>query len=288
MLDKIEIPQSTYNKWNNISETTILEKNQEIYLIHSIGKVASKSIYEGLTSTINRPIYHLHYLSVDTLEAVYKWFAEKTSYKTHHAEIIDGYSVLNTFNKYKNYLNWKIITLIREPISWQISMLFEILDIAYPDITKDQLFNTELFYTLLRNCLFLNNENPFFDYSFYSNWWQSEFQNIFNFDVLQNSFDTSKGWEIYNIDNIDILVIQYEQLKKVSSMAFNEFGISQDFKLPFINITNEKKNGNIHYNHIQENFKLSEEKLLTFYNSRIITHFYNQDQIHSFINKWKL
>lgn len=288
MNDKmVEIPPIYYDNWNTQPTTQRLELNSTIFAVHSIGKVASKSIFAALKKSIDSPVYHLHYLNEASFNRMYTWFVSNTSYKSNHAEIMDGKSFRNLFLKHKDDLKWKIVTLIREPIAWQISYLFEITLIAMPQLIQGNKFNSKSFYKTIKNSLSNSIGTPIFNFSFYQNWWDSEFSSIFGFDILSKPFDKSKGWEIYNIGNVSTLVIQYEQLNNVFEQAFKEFGISKTISLPEINKTSEKPLGNFNHKKIINEFKLESSILNALYNERIVNHFYNQEQIDSFIRKWK-
>lgn len=282
----IEVPPIHYDNHDNNTEPLVLRFGSTIYAVHSIGKVASKSIFACLKNCITSPIYHLHYLNEDTLDRMYTWFVSNTTYTTNHAEIIDGEIFAKTLLKYTDDFHWKIITLIREPIAWQISMLFEIAQIAFPKVLQNNVFDQEAFKIIANDSFRSSIDSPILNISFYQKWWDTEFTSIFGIDVLKQPFNPDKGWEIYKNGKIEVLVIQYEQLNNVFNEATTEFELPQNIILPEINKTSNKLFGKCNHFEVINEFKLSDSIVNDLYKNRIVKHFYNQEQIDNFTHKW--
>lgn len=286
--NKIEIPPIYYNNWNPIKDSYFINKNDSIYIIHTIGKVASKSIFEALKNNLDTPIYHLHYLSSKLLDDMFNWFVINTTYKSNHAEIIDGRNFKHIYEKNKSNIKLKIITLIREPVSWQISMLTEIAQITYPEIVHKNKFNYSQFNKILNKSLINSPDSPILNLNFYLNWWNTEFASIFKYNILGMDFKPEKGWAIYEVKNISTLIIQYEQLNQVYKKAFKEFGLSDEIVLPQINKMTDKDLGDFDPVILKRKIKINKKVLSKIYKSNIITHFYNKNQIENYYANWTL
>lgn len=282
----IEIPPIQYDKKNNDNTPILLERGSIVYLVHSIGKVASKSICSALKQQIDSPIYHLHYLNETTLKRMKKWFKEETNYSTNMPALIDGRSISNLLKKHKHSLNWKIITLIREPISWQISMLFEITEQTFPFLISNNNFDNKYFFNEIKKSLNNSIGSVVLNNHFYQNWWEIEFNSVFDFNIIELPFNTDKGWEIYCKENIEVLVVQYEKLKKVYNEAFCAFGLSKEICLPELNKTSNKPLGVYKPERIINDFKFDDLLINRLYENKVVKHFYNQQQLAVFKQRW--
>ena len=244
----------------------LINNDKNIYLIYTMGKVGSAGIYKSLKKELPYSnIFHVHFLSKNWLDNILP-----NRNKLFHSNIKIGYDILN-FIKKNPKKRIKIITLVREPIMRSISDLFQNWQHLYDDIeTVDN--------QILQNRL----EEMNHDYTL--NWFDSEFLEYLDIDIYKHPFNKTKGFEIYNFDNIDILCIKLESLNTIGQIALHEF-LKMDIILESANKSADKK-GKEAYSYLNDNIKIKKEKLSELYNSKYVRHFYSNGEINYFIERW--
>lgn len=243
-----------------------LANDKNIYIIYSMGKVGSSTVFESLKS--KKPfsdIFHVHFLSSNSLENLIPQLPEEFH---HNIEI--GRKILS-FIKQRPNARIKIITLTREPIMRAISDLFENWKHLYNDIEQ-----------VPKSDLKTHIESQQHDYVL--EWFDTEFKEYLDFDIYANSFDKERGYGIYRHKNCDILCIKLERLSEVASSAFKDF-LGEDISLSTSN-SSEFKGGKDSYAFLKANVSISEDRLVKLYNSKYMRHFYTEEEIHQFTCRW--
>ena len=237
-----------------------------LILVYSMGKVGSTSIYTELKKKLPfADIFHVHFLSEywlrKKLPALDKYF---------HSNIDLGNEIINQINK-NPYKRIKIITLVREPIIRDISDLFENWRSVYENIDQIDI-----------QTLHKRIDESTHEYTL--TWFDTEFKNYTGFNIYEMPFNKEKGYEIYRLENADILCLKLEALREVGSKAIKEFlGVSVEISNR--NLSADKQGKNL-YMEIKRNYKASESKLSVVYNSLYMKHFYTEQEIKELINKW--
>ncbi len=244
----------------------ITYKNDNIYLIYTMGKVGSSSIYQSLKKEVPfADIYHIHHLSDYWLHEVLP-----KGHKKFLPNIAIGEDVLRFIKKNPNK-RFKVITLTREPVIRSISDLFQNWESVFENI--DDVAPEEL-----------KNHIESLDYKYAMNWFDSEFFRFLNIDIYQFPFDKDKGYEIYECDNIDVCCIKLEVLNQVGPKVLKEF-LGIDLNLFTANKSTDK-GGKDKYLHLKENVKIDNSVLDELYNSKYMQHFYSEQEIAKFREKW--
>jgi len=237
-----------------------------IILIYSMGKVGSTSIYFSLKKKLPvTDIFHVHFLSD-------YWLNEKLPRmnKYFHGNINHGKEILSHIRKNPGK-RIKIITLVREPISRDVSDFFQNWKSEYKNIEG---IKTEQILQAIE-------ENK---HEYTLNWFDTEFKNYLGFDVYKIPFDTEKGYKIYNLPNIDILCLKLEEINKTGHKALNEF-LGIQLSLLNKNTSLEKKGKEL-YLEVKKKYKASKSKLHELYSSNYVRHFYTEEEINTFKEKW--
>lgn len=238
-----------------------------IYVIYNMGKVGSTTLFSTLWEKLPHSLlHHVHFMSKNGLKKREDFYA--------NPDITKDDKALVQFIEKNSHKKLKIITLVREPVSRDISDLFQSLPIYFPDKSSSEITVNDL-----TNQIKINN----FEHTL--SWFDDEFLEYLNFDIYAQSFDPAKGYEIYKQDKLEILVIRLEDLSKCYHTALKEFtGI--DFpKLVNTNLTDEKDSAVLNKN-LKKEFKMGRHKLEEVYASKYVRHFYSQEEINSFFNKY--
>jgi hypothetical protein len=241
--------------------------HNHLFLVYTMGKVGSSTIYESLKTTLpTSKIYHTHFLSNHWLQNILPNLDSN-----YRSNIITGNKIRKILfqNPQKKIV---IITLVREPLSREISNIFQ---------NKAAIFNNKQ--DIETSLQYLNNSK---NYDYTLDWFDTEFKNFTNIDIYDFSFNHQKGFTIIEQHNFKVLCIQLEQLNHCYTKAFQEL---IDLEIPTLqkaNITNEKSTDKILNQQLRTTFSTSSMLLDKLYNSKYVLHFYTKNQINSFHKKW--
>jgi hypothetical protein len=263
-------------------------------IIYQMGKVGSKSVKKTLDSLdLDMPIYHSHLLTKERIAETEK--KRQKFFRTSRESYLKR-PWLNQFlrmqiDKGLNDKKWKIITLTRDPVARNLSTFFENLEVRstngndkfevesdYYDIhgltvnSDDVQVLMELFYERVKH----DSPLEFFD---------RELKEVFRVDVYKNEFPKSKGYQIYQNELADVLLIRLEDLGSCAPKAFKEFLGIENFFLKKENI-GAKKNYAELYKKFRETIHLPESYLDKFYKSKFMKHFYTDKEILCFRERW--
>ena len=107
--------------------------NKSAIVVYQMGKVGSTTVYYSLKKQLPlTPVFHVHCLSENTLKEQEKSYYKigKTPRDVKHLR--QGKFLNEQLNKFAN-INWKIVTLVREPIIREISIFFQQRDRNFPN-----------------------------------------------------------------------------------------------------------------------------------------------------------
>ncbi len=211
-------------------------------------------------------------------------------------------------NNYKNVKKIKIITAVREPISQNISGLFQrigtggdslskqfVLDNFTPEKNKIDNFYSEykeifiknnsnvqtLFDTMLNNTVY--QENTSYNFSIIQKFIPLFCENIL--DLLSHPFDQEKGYAIMKEGNIEVFVYQLEKLNSIVPELSAWVGVPFD-KLEKSNVGEDKWIGDS-YKQAQKHLKITQEYFDKCYNEPYVKHFYSPEDIEKFKERWR-
>ena len=258
-------------------------KSDKLIMVYQAGKVASKSIDKSLESlgyTSTAP----HSMGKNVLYQIFP------NYKDPYLRSIKKITkVLIKYAKRKTLLflykrrKMKIITVVREPISRNMSSYFQDIHIPLMHIAANHSMvnpkNTNI--SKLISEYFRN-----FNQNFGINWFDNELKKYFGVDAYKYEFNKEKGYDIIKKGNIEVLIIKYEKLGEVGEKCIGDFIGNSEFRIVNRNTSQEKW-----YSPVYENFK-KEIKFDDIYlddmlNNKYVKHFYTEEEILGFYNKYR-
>ena len=251
-------------------------------VIYSMGKVGSSTVYNSLQNAgLMHPIFHVHFMDWENLREVEPVLQQ--SQPTVPSHIVAGKGLRFFADRTWGLLRWKIITLVREPVSREISDFFE------------NLHRNEILLDLEGDCFIaeaskmLTDQLSKFDEEtdYACNWFDRELKAVFNMDVYSTPFDHEKGFATYHADHADILLIRLKDLTTHGRRALEEFLGVPDIQFEITN-TGTEKIGSKAYSHVKRNVRLPKEILKKIYASRYANHFYSANEINEFTHLWSL
>jgi hypothetical protein len=181
----------------------------------------------------------------------------------------------------------KIITLTREPISRAIADTFENVRWRDPRLLAEH-ERMDINSTLGQIRARLANFDEESDYV--CRWFDHELRSVFGLDVYEHDFDKERGYTtlIHEATRIPVMVIRMENLDAVMSDGLPSYlGLSEPIPILRANVGEGKWYGDA-YRQVVESLRLSHEVCERIYSSRYVRHFYTEDEIATFIQRWTL
>ena len=263
-------------------------------IIFQMGKVGSKSVKRSLEALdLDMAIYHSHLLTKARIRETEK--QRKKFFRTQRESYLKR-PWMNQFlriqiDKGLQGKKWKIVTLIRDPVARNVSTFFENLEIqsynqkefviasdyyniAACTIHSDEVQTlTELFFEKVRH------DSPL-------EFFERELKGVFGVDVFATEFPKAKGYQIFKDLCADVLLIRLEDLDRCASRAFKEFLGIENFRLVHENIATQKIYGSL-YSKFKEEIRFPGSYLDKFYDSKLMKHFYSEQERSFFRDKWQ-
>lgn len=263
--------------------------------VFQMGKVGSKTISASLKKNfeekqIQSPVYHNHILNnFDEIA--------KKLIKFQGLENIDisqkippelrrrGLGVIKRGREIRRmlsadpYLQWEVVSLVREPVGRNVGTFFQTLHYIFPNWIQDYR-NGLLTIKKLQEVLI---NTPRFNWA-PSHWFEEQLEPVFHIDVYATPFPKEQGFKIYESKRARLLLIRLEDLNRVVAQAMYDFFKIDNFELYNANIGENKEYGDI-YKEFKQHY-LPNEYVTKLYNTKLARHFYSQEELDNFKVKW--
>jgi hypothetical protein len=247
-------------------------KNDEIILVYTMGKVGSSTLVNSIRE-IGQLEIQPHSLVMNKRGTYFvkpdrKLFGIiRDTYKTTTLRIKT--SIWKMLTKKKSI---KVITLVREPISRNISAFFEQSHYITHNINElNEKEINDLFWK------YANHHAPL-------NWFDDEIKKVFNIDVYNKPLNKKK-FQRYKEKNVDLLVLRLEDLKSQENIIA-DFLSAPNFTLVNANVGDNKIYAD-KYRSFKKNLVVSSSYKDKMYNSKYMKHFYSEEEIQEFYEKYK-
>jgi hypothetical protein len=178
----------------------------------------------------------------------------------------------------------KIITMVREPVIKNLSLIFELL--GHFSLSRHFSFRLadvphgESFIHSVKEKMVSYTGAPMDSL----NWFDKELKDVFDIDVYSYPFDMEKGYSIIKKGNIEALVIKLERLNSLEQIIAEFIGVPR-FKLVNRNVSDNKPYKYL-YKQILDSIQIPRAIFEYYYNDLRMKHFYSADEISVFLQKW--
>lgn len=242
-------------------------------LVYQSGKVGSSTIFNSLLQAkLKNPIYQVHRLSYEGLNSQMR--GDPKLGKALRRKI-DAYGDITS-------IDWKIISLTRDPIAIALSALFQSIGMGKRNDLSKQ--NGEIDNRLVLLELYRNLED--FDRSYFCTWFDRELKTVFDVDVFRYPFNRDHGYSIIKQNNIEVLVIRLEDLNSFGDKALKEFlNLNNPITLVSKNVGSKKRYADT-YEYVKNNISVPIDICQKIYSSKYSSHFYSSTQQEKFVDKW--
>lgn len=248
-------------------------------LVYQCGKVGSVTLSAGLQKAgIENAHVHDFFFKTDRVGELVigdeggKDFVKK--FNTLHFQNLEYIECIKEEMKGK-----KIITLVRDPIAVDLSLVFQwmgrgILDKYFAKQIKEGKTFLEIVLELM-----LKNQDRVF------NWFNQELKVLSGIDVFAYPFDKEKGYALISENDIDVLVLKTEKLSQMTEIIRKFTG---NHKVELVNKNVGENKGYMHmYKEVKKRLDLPEKYVEHYYkNNPYMDHFYSEEEKKAFLMKW--
>jgi len=250
-------------------------------LIYQMGKVGSTPIMASLAAA-NLPYAHVHFLSSPHLKEVERYYSTLPQAKIPD-HIQRSKQIRSLIDASSGKLKWKVITLVREPISRAVSDVFQNMADTIPGINSvGENSANQIISDYIVDRLDRFDEKT----DYLCTWFDKEVKAAFELDVFATPFNQSAGFQIYRSAKADILCLKLENLSACHQQAFGDFLGVRNFKLIDANAASVKPYRGL-YRRVQATIRIPPACLQRIYSSRFVQHFYTPEEIDRFKAKWQ-
>lgn len=248
--------------WNVFHFNKFLRFRRMPVIIHSMGKVGSSTVFESLKDEIPYDrLFQVHFLNQENLKKIKDEYTKTQSYR--------ALKVLNSSRSRKV----KIITLLRDPVARDLSALLQNYNLIFgiEDVVK----------LSKQACLqWLKKQ----DHTYPNRWFESEFSAFWGINIFDLPFERHKQYEIYSLEEIDLLVFKMEHLNEVFEEGIKEF-LNINVAQKRENLSSQKKGSRL-YQELRSEYVISGSQIDKIFKNDFMAHFYSDSEIDSFIKRW--
>jgi hypothetical protein len=251
--------------------------SHETIIIHQMGKVASTSVKASLEGQVSgRPIYATHFMNSTRLQNHMRTLKSADQEIPRH--LIASQYLEKKIRSAQGH-NWKIVTLVRDPVARNISAFFQNIGDFSPSFFHEMHSGTLSMSELVT--VFLNE----YRHEIPLKWLDLEIKDVFGIDVFSSEFPKARGYKIYENHRYSLLLLKVEKLGECFEEAFQQFLGTPRCEMLAQNVGAEKDYGD-YYKRFKSKIRLPSEYLDEMYHSKLCRHFYSKDERDMLRAKW--
>ena len=172
----------------------------------------------------------------------------------------------------------KIITIVREPISLNISRFFQWFGRYMGLRDEDAKFTIAELIDMFKTKH--SHSHPL-------TWFDEEVKEVLGIDVYRYPFPKEKGHLTIKEGKFELLVLKAETTDSIKEQAIATFLDMPNFKLSIRSNVSAEKQYAATYREFKESIRLSHDYLDMMYNSKYARHFYSEREIDNAYAKWR-
>lgn len=255
---------------------------QPAVLVYQMAKVGSHSVVRSLRASAPwQPVFHLHTLTADgiaTMEQFYRHLRVPSLLAAGHL-LVSRY-LRDQLRQGVRAGRWKVVTMVRDPIARNLSLLFQLGERLIPDFAErcddGRLDPIAIFdqyapvFPAQVDCL---------------QWFRNELAAVFGVNPYERPFPREAGYEVYRGPLADVLLIRTEDLTRSGAAALQDFLGLETFHWRDANVGARKTHGR-RYTELLARLRLPAAYVDRVYDSAEVRHFYTEDELDRFRVRW--
>jgi Putative capsular polysaccharide synthesis protein len=255
-----------------------------VLLLYQMGKVGSSTMFASLRAAGYTDAVKVHYLSDQGLARADELYAAApvrlpVPYRAETERIRE------LLRSRRHEVEWKVISLVREPIARDVSALIQMVDMLRPDLVQGGTPDVRAIVRAVRSQFLGFSERR----SYTCRWFDDELRAVFGIDVFGAAFDPGPGWMRLKQDHVDLLVLRLESLDETIGPATAEF-LGAPIQLVRHSSRSDAKLQAAYrkpwYDGIVSGVRLPRALCQRIYESRYSRHFYSADERGQFTERW--
>jgi hypothetical protein len=254
-------------------------------IVYQMGKVGSSTVYASLKERkLDRSLYHVHSLTPEGIETGKRMYAQMIRNgadvsASRASHLFAGQYLRRRLERGLGEEEWKVITLMRDPIAINVAAFFQIIDHFVPSFAERYEAGVLEMEEVIE--IFLNE----FDHEEPLRWFDFELKGALGVDVFASEFPKSKGYGIYRNGQVEVLVLKLEDLNRCAAAAFRDFLGIDNFRVRTKNVA-EGKDYHAAYQEFKRGIRLPRSFVDRMYESKCVRHFYSEREISRFKANW--
>ena len=245
--------------------------NKDIKIVFTPAKVGTRSIVESIKEPYAKGVIKTHSFRYE--KSFDKYLVNFNTFNSS-AKPDDLERKKEEIKELKKQKNIKILTLVREPLSRQISAFFNCLHLFIDERDINNLTTTHL----------IDLFNEYSDINSYFRWFDDEIRDFFDIDIYDYPFDKEKGFTIIEKNDVQLFLGKLENFNCYVSYMENFLNVGE---LNFSRRNNALKKwyGNL-YEGFKKSFALDKDELSKIYDQNFVKHFYTTEEVENFKEKF--
>jgi len=303
-LEQEQLTYIFYSEFNaqmkRLSECSFLEQNESLrsYIYESKWRY----YYAGEEAQIREYLIARQAAGEDMNEMNIMLSAPKTGNLSIQASVRTGdVIVLNhsyvyiedLLANYSKKLKMYFLVGVRDEIAQNLSLLYELFDggclngidaVWENDVQK--VFDNYIISDEAENsCWFQYMKKRLHMNYLVQDFFEQQFEHYFGIDIYKYPFDVNRGYSIYNIGNMRIMIYQLEKMSSLESQI-GKFLHLKDFSIKKSNAGIDKWYAK-YYKEACKELILNYKYFSDCYSGKYMRHFYSDEDITKFKNRWK-
>jgi hypothetical protein len=253
-------------------------RHQPVVAIYQPGRVGSTAVTAAIRSANLGLTFHAHSLSPD----LRKELAPPGNSISHDQE-----KIFSNYERVARCLRWvlhrrgpiKIVVLLRDPVGQSLSSFFY----NFTTLTGHSWEEKAWAPSELRRLYWVRHALTGFE--FYESWLDRELLHFTGLDIFEESFDRERGWQVYPRGNLSVLVMKIELEDPIKNAVLTSFLGLKNLQIQVENRAEDQSYAGLYHSFL-EKFSLKQERLDTIYAGRFTRHFYTENEISRFKQRW--
>ncbi|MEM8668660.1 MAG: putative capsular polysaccharide synthesis family protein [Planctomycetota bacterium] len=241
-------------------------------LVYQMGKVASTSIYRTLANnSLGFPVYQIHRMNPENLRETREKHAARNIPMEKHEE--RGARLYDELVRTKR--RFRVITLVREPISRNISAFFQNLDAMVGKSDAHHLPTEELIESFLTG----------YPHNVPLTWFEKELLPTTGIDVYSSAFPKEIGFTTFENVNVRVLIMRHNLDDETKSASICQFLKLDELPIRRANVAEQKPYADSSRKFI-DSIKLPSSYVDRMLDSKYAKHFWSQAELQAIRQRW--
>lgn len=231
-------------------------------LVYQMGKVGSSAVYEALRGASSRPVFHVHTMAERGIAVTRRRYRARGAVPPSHLFL--GDRLRRSWIQHDRPA--RIVTLVREPISRNVSAFFENIDAVLPDVAPGETTNEQLVSAFLER----------FDHGLPLTWFDAELRSVLDVDAYSHPFPAEAGFQVIEHARWPTLILKSDLPDRDKSKALASFVGCEALTVERDRVSANRAWGNV-YQEFLESVVLRDDYVDRMLGSRYARHFFGPE-----------